>query len=348
MDCNKVNIKNGSKGEQVKQVQKYLEFLGYYDGRIDGNCGSYTVSAIKSLQKSKGLKVDGNFGPLTCQSSGINGTDISNTSKTIDKGVWKNIMQRYEDYKKKNGCEPNICYININTRYEYITNTKYKDIKSRYDKYIKDNKSEPNFVYINKTTTTTNNNNTTTSTNLTYFKSEPHYTGTGCNNMGQCTPYYCGVHALRQVLRKFGITDYTESTLAGWAGTTTAGTSHGGINTALKRVNSKKGTNFSIKWINFSDLGNTTSARFKELGRRINQSNTDCIIHNLYRNKYGHYECIHSINTKTSTVQVLNSLGTRTGNSYLGYIENRGFSTFQSYISNTPGGQASVALITKN
>ena len=351
LDCNKINIRKESKGNDVKELQTYLTFRGYYDGKIDGSCGDYTVSAIKKLQKAVGgLVVDGIFGPLTCKVSGINGRDISGTSQTIDLDIWKNMMTRYDNFFKQHGQEPVICYINYTTKYEYITNTKYQDIKKRYDTYIKENGREPKFVYINKTQITqpnTTTNKPSTNTIITYFSSTPHYTSQGCNRLGQCTPYYCGVHSLHQVLRKFGITDYSESTLAAWAGTTTAGTSHGGINTAIKKVNSKKGTNIEIKWLNFSDLGNTTSARFKELGRRINNSNCDCIVHNLYRNRYGHYETIHSINTKTQNVQVLNSLGTRTGSSYKGYIENRSFSTFQSYISYTPGGQPSIGLITK-
>ena len=181
LDCNKINIRKESKGNDVKELQTYLTFRGYYDGKIDGSCGDYTVSAIKKLQKAVGgLVVDGIFGPLTCKVSGINGRDISGTSQTIDLDIWKNMM-------------------------------------TRYDTYIKENGREPKFVYINKTQITqpnTTTNKPSTNTIITYFSSTPHYTSQGCNRLGQCTPYYCGVHSLHQVLRKFGITDYSESTLA--------------------------------------------------------------------------------------------------------------------------------------
>lgn len=349
INCEKINIKIGSKGEIVTEIQKYLKYLGYYDGKIDGNCGEYTVTAIKKLQKEYNLKIDGNFGPLTCKASGINGKDISSTNITIDIGTWKNIMKRYNEYVQKNKKEPNICYINIQNKYQYITNSKYKDIKSRYDKYIQINKKEPNFCYINLPKTNSNtNSNSNNNSNTTIFTSSPHYVSKGCNKLGQCNSYNCGPHSLRQCLAKFNIDNYSELTLAGYAGTTTAGTSHGGLNTALAQIRKKTGKNITITWKKFSDFGNTTSERFKNLGKLISQNNTDAIVHSLYRNKWGHYEVIKSINTKTNTVEVLNSLGSRCNSpGYCGYIETRSFNVFASYISNTPGGQPSIGLIIK-
>ncbi|WP_455644820.1 peptidoglycan-binding protein [Methanosphaera sp.] len=349
INCTNVNIKQGSSGETVTELQKYLTYLGLYEGNIDGNCGELTVNAIKKLQKQNKNTVDGIFGPVTCKASGINGTDVSNSTLTLDIGTWKDMMTRYNNYVSTNKKEPNICYIDLNNKYQYITNAKYKDIKIRYDEYIKTNKKEPNFCYINKPT---NTQKTTTST--TQYNSSPHFTAKGCNKLGQCTPYYCGVHSLRQVLCKFGIEDYTEKTLAGYAGTTTNGTSHQGINTAVAKVNKNKGTNISITWKNFSDFGNTTTERFKKLGELIQNSNKDVIIHNKYRatnssNGYGHYEVVKSINIKNNTVEVLNSLGNRCGSpAYCGYIETRSFNTFATYIRYTPGGQPSIGILTKN
>ena len=191
------------------------------------------------------------------------------------------------------------------------------------------------------------------SSNITYNKkngvytSTPHYTSTGCNRLAQCTSYYCGPHSAKQVLAKFNDIDISESTLAGWGGTTTAGTGHSGINTMFKKFNSKYGTDYKINWINFSSLGSTTAERFRKLGELICASNCDCIIHSCYKLKYGHYETIKDINMNNNTVTVLNSLGTRVGNGYKGYLETRSFNTFQSYINKTYGGQPSVALIYK-
>ena len=54
------------------------------------------------------------------------------------------------------------------------------------------------------------------------------------------------------------------------------------------------------------------------------------------------------IDTKNNIVKVLNSLGNRCSRpAYCGYIENRSFNTFASYIANTPGGQPSIGLVVK-
>ncbi len=46
-------------------VQSSLKNLNYYDGDIDGNFGSLSVSAVKAFQKNNGLKVTGSLTPET-------------------------------------------------------------------------------------------------------------------------------------------------------------------------------------------------------------------------------------------------------------------------------------------
>lgn len=55
----------GSQGDQVVFLQEVLAHLGYYRGRIDGDFGPMTDSAVKSFQKDHGLYVDGEVGPKT-------------------------------------------------------------------------------------------------------------------------------------------------------------------------------------------------------------------------------------------------------------------------------------------
>ncbi|MEW6619257.1 MAG: peptidoglycan-binding protein [bacterium] len=57
--------KPGSKGKEVKEIQKRLKALGYYQGAIDGDFGEGTASAVKSFQKEKNLTIDGIVGPTT-------------------------------------------------------------------------------------------------------------------------------------------------------------------------------------------------------------------------------------------------------------------------------------------
>lgn len=60
-------IKNGSKGDLVRLVQMMLVCRGYSVGSAgcDADCGSGTVSGIKSFQKKNGLSVDGIAGKNT-------------------------------------------------------------------------------------------------------------------------------------------------------------------------------------------------------------------------------------------------------------------------------------------
>ena len=61
-------LQKGSKGEQVKALQRMLYAMGYNLGSnnpIDGSFGSKTDSAVRAYQKSKGLTVDGIVGAKT-------------------------------------------------------------------------------------------------------------------------------------------------------------------------------------------------------------------------------------------------------------------------------------------
>lgn len=60
----RATIRQGSKGEDVRELQRILRSLGY-TLEIDGKFGPITVQCVKSFQGSNGLKVDGIVGPLT-------------------------------------------------------------------------------------------------------------------------------------------------------------------------------------------------------------------------------------------------------------------------------------------
>lgn len=67
------NVKNGSKGNNVKLLQRLLKSNSCKgaDGKVlmvDGVCGANTVYAIKAYQKKKGLEADGIAGPATWKS----------------------------------------------------------------------------------------------------------------------------------------------------------------------------------------------------------------------------------------------------------------------------------------
>ena len=76
-------LKKGSKGEDVKILQKELIKLGF-SLTADGDFGAKTETAVKSFQKSKGLVADGIVGNKTWQLLGV--TEQTN-SKSVDSSV---------------------------------------------------------------------------------------------------------------------------------------------------------------------------------------------------------------------------------------------------------------------
>lgn len=59
------SMKQGSKGSDVKRLQKNLIGLGYLQGEADGSFGSDTRRAVEKFQSAFGLKVDGSAGNAT-------------------------------------------------------------------------------------------------------------------------------------------------------------------------------------------------------------------------------------------------------------------------------------------
>lgn len=256
---------------------------------------------------------------------------------------------------------------------ENIAKDDYKDIAKRVANYIKTNKQCPNYAttkkskkklrprvfiymfariivwYYNNKKTLPNYANA----NSGYFKStsssstktsglNAYMTSQGCSGMGQCTGYYCGCNSLQQCFYRLTGIQVAESTIASVAGTTTSGTDHDGLNTAVAWFNKKYGQNIKITWKNFSDLGSSDTERWKALQNYINKGAV--FIHLLYRDQWGHYEVPKDVSS--DTCKILNSLGDSCGNgTYCGYIENRSRATEKRYIQGIS--QKSVAILTK-
>jgi len=64
-------LKRGSKGADVKRLQKALQELGFDPGGIDGDFGGGTEGAVMAFQRSEGLLADGIAGPRTLTALGI-------------------------------------------------------------------------------------------------------------------------------------------------------------------------------------------------------------------------------------------------------------------------------------
>ena len=61
----------GSRGAQVRQVQRKLKQWGYYDGSVDGVFGQETYDAVVYFQRKNGLTADGVVGTKTLEALGL-------------------------------------------------------------------------------------------------------------------------------------------------------------------------------------------------------------------------------------------------------------------------------------
>ena len=53
------------RGDDIKELQKYLAKLGYNCGTVDGIFGDKTKAGVVAFQTAAGIKVDGIVGPVT-------------------------------------------------------------------------------------------------------------------------------------------------------------------------------------------------------------------------------------------------------------------------------------------
>lgn len=64
-------LRQGSRGGEVKEVQRRLKLWGYYKGSVDGVFGAGTRSAVIAFQKKNGLTADGVVGKSTYKALGM-------------------------------------------------------------------------------------------------------------------------------------------------------------------------------------------------------------------------------------------------------------------------------------
>lgn len=115
INCEKINLKKGNKGTEVKELQKILTEKRYYSGKLDGEYGEITEKAVKEYQKSQKLKQDGIFGPITCKKLNTNEKETINS--TLKKGSKGEQVKQLQQKLQKLG------YYNAEIDGEYGTKT---------------------------------------------------------------------------------------------------------------------------------------------------------------------------------------------------------------------------------
>ena len=196
---------------------------------------------------------------------------------------------------------------------------------------------------------------TSNTTKKTTYVSKPHLLTTA-EDLGQKFPYSCGANLLQQLLKKLLGVTIPETTLMSWAGTTTAGTSHSGLETAIAIAAKKYKVNLQVTWKNFSDMGDTIDERFEAVGKLMSRPDTAVGWHIGYQDSgekatgtiTGHYEEADKIDTVNKRIRALNSLGYKVNtNAYQGHLQWRPYSLQAHYAANTPGGQPALMIVTK-
>lgn len=289
----------------------------YADYKIMANKIAYWV--IKNNKKVK-LRKEYNLGSKKADYSTVKATILKNRDTT--NGWGRKFLEAMVIDNKDTSLFPN-----------YVTHNGKEYSKAKYIYMAK---------YVTSWWKKHDKAPTTVPTQSSTSKLHAYITTQGCSGMGQCTGYYCGPNSLQQCLYRLTGIKVDESTLAGWAGTTTSGTDHYGLETAVAKFNKKYNRKVKMTWKNFNDLGSNDSARWKQLQAYINKGAVFC--HLLYRGTWGHYEVPKKV--YDSTLDILNSLGDKCGTySYCGYIENRSKSAQLSYIRGIS--QKSIAILTE-
>lgn len=98
------SISKGMSGENVKNLQDFLNWAGYNCGTADGKFGSKTETALKSWQKAAGLTADGKFGSgsLSAAKQFVPGKSTS-TSAKVSTSVKKGYTVTFPSKSLKKG-----------------------------------------------------------------------------------------------------------------------------------------------------------------------------------------------------------------------------------------------------
>lgn len=136
-DCSKINLSQGSKGDDVTKLQTILKARGYYNRQIDGDFGKYTKKAVIKLQKAQGNSQDGVFGPKTCSKLQGTSTTSNAATGTSDKKSTNLVITDFKSYSMNDDIEGLSHEVSISTPYsEDKMNRLRKLQKTQFDVYF--------------------------------------------------------------------------------------------------------------------------------------------------------------------------------------------------------------------
>jgi len=238
--------------------------------------------------------------------------DISNKNTKIMYPKFREISGYHFLYQKYYDTTPQNIPID---KENSITQDRYQEMLHRVITYTKTHNKLPLYVTINPTNPC--------------YRSPRFLNG---SDIKQSTNYFCACKISQQILYELYNIRVPETELAKLSHTTKEhGTSHQGIIDAITTEAEKHGHRVKIE---FKYLKDTS---WKEIGEQIANPDIGIFIHNLYKNRWGHYEYIIGVCLDTNTIIVANSLE--------GTIETRPIHTMTEYIQGIS--QPSIGIVTK-
>lgn len=154
--------------------------------------------------------------------------DLSDTNGNVSLAQLWDMANRVDSWLTKTGSNPNIVYIDIKTKKDYVQFTVFQDMRMRYMKYVTKHGEEPSIIYFKDPNSQTSQQNV----------SGGWYRSADFEYDGQDTSYWCAPAsfsmAMAEQKRK-----KAESELAKLFGTNTSGTSHSQIRAGMESLGFK-------------------------------------------------------------------------------------------------------------
>ncbi len=124
------NLKIGMTGENVTELQTWLQVQGFYTGRIDGEFGIYTEQAVKAFQQYVGIKEDGIVGPISREAM----DDLVNGELVVDDAS-SSTSSSYSDTGSSSDSYSSTGSTSTSKRAAYKTSKTYTGQKARIVQY---------------------------------------------------------------------------------------------------------------------------------------------------------------------------------------------------------------------